>query len=376
MSAATTPTGDEVDMNLYREKKEARAANTGTKVFPICNDAGMKELSTSSEELRSLCFPATFSLVEAQLEVVPPGVTSASFASHSTSTVSNLGMYSTSESHDSDGMLSKLMQKSAAFNGTVKKKTKSREGRSGQRWIVDSGSDKVIRLVTGCIPILMGGKIMLCSASKKNEWILPKGGWEMDEELEESAIRETYEEAGVLGVLGPKLSEVQYETRKAKERRLSLVEELKLKGCAETKFSSGWSDVSQLSEDDHISSEKAEIFGDTLETHYAAQSPSTSGKPKIVIETQTIFKPSKKALRAPIEIQANTDAHVVRDPSVYSHVCANFFPLYVKEVMTDWPECGRLRKAVDIDEAIDLLAKRPEMQTMLLGLKARGLHLV
>lgn len=376
MSAATTPTGDVLDKPLYVETKGARAANTGTKVFPICNDAGMKELSTSSEDLRTLCFPATFSLIEAQLEVIPPGVTSASFASHSTCTVSNLGMYSASESHDTDGMLSKLMQKSAVFNETVTKTTKSREGRAGQRWIVDPESDKVTRLVTGCIPILKGGKIMLCSASKKNEWILPKGGWEMDEELEESAIRETYEEAGVLGVLGPKLSEVQYETRKAKERRLSLVEELKLKGGSETEFSSGWSDVSQLSEDDHISSEKAGTPGDTLEAHSTAQLSSTSGIPKIVIETQTISKSSEKSLSVPIEHQANTDAHVVRDPSVYSHVCANLFPLYVKEVMTDWPECGRLRKAVDIDEAIDLLAKRPEMQAMLLCLKARGLHRV
>jgi 8-oxo-dGTP pyrophosphatase MutT (NUDIX family) len=48
----------------------------------------------------------------------------------------------------------------------------------------------------------------------------PKGGWEMDEELEESAIRETYEEAGVIGVLGPKLSEFHYETRKALRRLL------------------------------------------------------------------------------------------------------------------------------------------------------------
>ena len=62
------------------------------------------------------------------------------------------------------------------------------------------------------------------SASRKAEWILPKGGWEKDEEMEESAIRECFEEAGVLGILGPKLNPVDYETRKAKKRRLEVQE--------------------------------------------------------------------------------------------------------------------------------------------------------
>ena len=369
--------------NLLVEKEE-RAANTGTKVFPICNDADMKDLSTSTEELRSLCFPASFSLIEAQLEVVPPGATSASFSSHSTGTVSKHGMYSGTDSHASDGMLAQLMQKSAAFNETVTKLTKSRHGRSGQRWIVDSHSNNVIRLVTGCIPILKGGKIMMVSASKKNEWILPKGGWEMDEDIEESAIRETYEEAGVIGVLGPKLSEIQYETRKARQRRLSLAERLlKSKLGSETKFSSGWSDVSQLSEDDHISGEKDEPSSDSLITHQTAQSPETTGKPNIQIGTTQAAAankdiPSEMPMHNLVESHAQTDTHLVREsPSeVYTHICANMFPLYVKEVMASWPECGRLRKAVDIDEAIELLAKRPEMQSMLQDLKANGLHKV
>jgi len=46
---------------------------------------------------------------------------------------------------------------------------------------------------------------------------LPNGGWERDEVMEGSAIREGFKEAGVLGRLGPKLSAVQYETRKAKK---------------------------------------------------------------------------------------------------------------------------------------------------------------
>ena len=55
---------------------------------------------------------------------------------------------------------------------------------------------------------------MLCSASKRKEWIIPKGGWETDESMEEGAQRETYEEAGVYGVLGPALQTITYESRK------------------------------------------------------------------------------------------------------------------------------------------------------------------
>jgi len=82
----------------------------------------------------------------------------------------------------------------------------------------------VYRMVTGCVPIVEGGRILLVSASRKSEWILPKGGWETDELMEESAIRECFEEAGVLGVLGPRLSEIEYETRKGKKRRLEFEE--------------------------------------------------------------------------------------------------------------------------------------------------------
>jgi hypothetical protein len=42
--------------------------------------------------------------------------------------------------------------------------------------------------VVGTIPILKGGKLLLVSASRKAEWILPKGEWESDYSMEESAI--------------------------------------------------------------------------------------------------------------------------------------------------------------------------------------------
>jgi len=79
-----------------------------------------------------------------------------------------------------------------------------------------------------------------------------EGAWEMDEEIEESAIRETYEEGGVLGVLGPKLSEFQCKTKKAREKRLALGEQTKETLDFEGHFCYGLSNDSQLAEEDHL----------------------------------------------------------------------------------------------------------------------------
>ena len=66
------------------------------------------------------------------------------------------------------------------------------------------------------MPIVKGGKVLFVSASNKHAWIFPKGG------IEESALRECCEEAGMIGVLGSNLSEVTCETQKARKRRLLL----------------------------------------------------------------------------------------------------------------------------------------------------------
>jgi len=50
--------------------------------------------------------------------------------------------------------------------------------------------------------------------------------------------------------------------------------------------------------------------------------------------------------------------------------------MYVSDVKETWPECGRCRKAVDIDDAIGMLDTRPELQAALKEVKRRGLHLV
>lgn len=355
-----------------------RESGTGTKLSPICIDEEMKLQATPVAYLKKLVFPKNFSLIEVQPDDVP-GLTTASFSSRST-TQTKQSMYSLSTTgSDDDVGLTRLMKKSSSINSDIASLTVSRHGRAGQRWIVDPKTNQVIRLVSGCVPILKGGKILMVSSNKRNEWILPKGGWEYDEDIEESAIRETFEEAGVIGILGPKLSEVQYETRKAKEKRIALDENLKQKTESEGgQFSSGWSDVSQLSEDEHLF-EKDHF---SKSQRYVDSSLDVPKKPQVQVTIQSSplgkgidhMSPAGIAI-VPSDEQVHPKDHVTSEtPLEYNYVRVNMFPLFIQEVKSEWPESGRLRRAVDIDEAIELLAGRPEQQTMVLEVKEKEMH--
>lgn len=68
----------------------------------------------------------------------------------------------------------------------------ARVGRQNQRY------DGNTRLVAGCLPVMPDGRVVLIGSAHRPDWILPKGGWELDETTaEEAAEREAYEEAGV-----------------------------------------------------------------------------------------------------------------------------------------------------------------------------------
>ncbi|KAI3453167.1 hypothetical protein Pfo_009830 [Paulownia fortunei] len=79
----------------------------------------------------------------------------------------------------------------------------ARTGRHLQRYNQDH------RLVVGCIPyrykIGKNGtpenelEVLVISSKKNQAMMFPKGGWEVDESVEEAASRESLEEAGVLG---------------------------------------------------------------------------------------------------------------------------------------------------------------------------------
>mmetsp|Transcript_659 Transcript_659/g.1544 ORF Transcript_659/g.1544 Transcript_659/m.1544 type:complete len:113 (+) Transcript_659:405-743(+) len=57
---------------------------------------------------------------------------------------------------------------------------------------------------------------MISSNKNRNVLTLPKGGWEEDETLEDAAVRETIEEAGVRGELqGPKLGPYSFLSKRS-----------------------------------------------------------------------------------------------------------------------------------------------------------------
>ncbi|KAI8060093.1 NUDIX hydrolase domain-like protein [Gongronella butleri] len=74
--------------------------------------------------------------------------------------------------------------------------SEARTGRDNQNYDAHSA-----RQVAGCVAIdTKTQRVLLVKSSKHaHVWVLPKGGWEKDETIEEAAARETYEEGGVCG---------------------------------------------------------------------------------------------------------------------------------------------------------------------------------
>lgn len=56
---------------------------------------------------------------------------------------------------------------------------------------------------SGVVPVLEG-RVVLVTARKSKRWIIPKGIVEKDMSPEDSAAKEAYEEAGVIGAVGKK----------------------------------------------------------------------------------------------------------------------------------------------------------------------------
>ncbi|XP_044958766.1 nudix hydrolase 21, chloroplastic-like [Hordeum vulgare subsp. vulgare] len=94
----------------------------------------------------------------------------------------------------------------------------ARQGRELQRYSASTGG----RIVVGCIPYRArgdGGEVevlVICSRKKGASAgvLFPKGGWELDESMDEAARREALEEAGVRGETGPSLGRWCYQSRR------------------------------------------------------------------------------------------------------------------------------------------------------------------
>ncbi|XXG97170.1 hypothetical protein Hte_003465 [Hypoxylon texense] len=80
----------------------------------------------------------------------------------------------------------------------------SRTGRSKQRY-----NAKGERLVAGVVPLTEDRLyVLLIQSTRRKGWVLPKGGWESDEECTEAAEREAWEEAGIVIRIDYDLGEV------------------------------------------------------------------------------------------------------------------------------------------------------------------------
>jgi len=71
----------------------------------------------------------------------------------------------------------------------------SRTGNGNQRY-----GSKGERLVAGMVPLSADKtRVLLIQSSRRNGWVLPKGGWELDESSAAvAATREAWEEAGII----------------------------------------------------------------------------------------------------------------------------------------------------------------------------------
>jgi diphosphoinositol-polyphosphate diphosphatase len=346
------------------------------KKAPVCSDKSLKETAMQPAALSQMCF--TFE-VPVQLttisEAVPVSSASSTCTRESSGALSDVEIAAiTTVSHalgSGGNNIERLATPlkldrgiSERLNAKISLRKTSRQGRSSQRWLTDSDSNETIRLVTGSVPILRGGKILFVSASRKPEWILPKGGWELDESLEESAIRESFEEAGVLGVLGPKLTEVQYETRKGKKRRIEHEEtERKKKTCFQAS--------DQVKEEPKSENKPSLISVEEPKSNdYAFTAPAALSD-----EAMTRIRREAQAI-APKACDETASIASTLSTATHSQVRMTLFPLYVSKVLDSWPESGRFRKAVDIDEAIAMTESRPELKAALMNVKERGLHLM
>ncbi|KAK4221785.1 Diphosphoinositol polyphosphate phosphohydrolase aps1 [Podospora fimiseda] len=94
----------------------------------------------------------------------------------------------------------------------------SRTGRTKQRY-----NAKGDRLVAGVVPLTADKHyVMLIQSTRRKGWVLPKGGWESDENCDEAAAREAWEEAGIVVSIDYDLGEIKETNPRKKHKERSL----------------------------------------------------------------------------------------------------------------------------------------------------------
>jgi len=362
---------------------------------PVCVDAALKQQSMSYEEISKSVFVTTIDGPKtnttansnnnsnnhnkaASLDAAGSQEISVVSSSSSSTASRENGLLLDNPTMDwkeavasssfADGGFVHRKSESERINLKVKTQTISRNGRQTQRWYTDPATHTLYRKTTGCIPVLKDGKVLFCSASRKSEWILPKGGWEKDEAMEESAIRETFEEAGVFGIIGPTLSEIEFETRKGKKRRIEFEEVQRKAKLIREAQSSSPKGVPQTEEG------MTPVVSSSVTEDVVCREEKNEAE-KTIQRSQSQDQQQQQQLKI---IQHSSDGDngsvASETSSSHAHVKMSLFPLYVTEVMETWPEQGRFRKVVDIDEAIRISEARPYFQKALKELKERNLH--
>ncbi|KAK4190017.1 Diphosphoinositol polyphosphate phosphohydrolase aps1 [Podospora australis] len=89
----------------------------------------------------------------------------------------------------------------------------SRTGRTKQRY-----NTKGERLVAGVVPLTEDKNyVLLIQSTRRKGWVLPKGGWEIDEECTEAAAREAWEEAGIVVTIDYDLGDIRETSPRKKQ---------------------------------------------------------------------------------------------------------------------------------------------------------------
>jgi len=283
--------------------------------------------SSHVDELRKLCFPVN--------EIITKTAPISTLSRSRDDSCSDVPI-----AHNSNGTSEISLTEASLDDGSSRigfiRSIDARQGRTNQRWGNCESTGEIIRLCTGSVPITSNGHIMCVSSSKKKEWILPKGGWELDETLEQCATRETFEEGGVLGILGPRLNAVTFATRKSLMKKESLkTNEAKQKG--------------------------------------KLIAPNSS--PSTIIETKLNKKYLNDHEHEKSDNVEDINGSCAAPEEINASLCRiHYFPLYVTEVYSEWPEGGRTRKTFTIDDAIATVT-REQMKQALMEVKERGLHL-